>query len=285
LRVPHGRLKAVLVAILATIILVAVVAPATTLAGDPPGLARFMTAIGRIESGGDYTSRNARTGAYGKYQILPSSWRAWARTYLGDASAPPTVANQDIVAAGKMRSLYRWLDSWRRVAYWWLTGSDRTSGWSSYASGYVSRVMAYYAAASDAKVAGVPAAAPAAVRHRFSESNAAVVYSGTWRSASLRAYAGGAVRYANGAGASASLTFTGHQVAWYGPVGPTRGQARVYIDGAYAGKVDLHRRSFSARKTLFSRTWSDAAEHTIRIEVVGTAGHPMVAVDEFVVTD
>jgi hypothetical protein len=48
-----GRLKAVLVASLATIILIGVIAPATTLASDPPGLARFMAVIGRVESGGD----------------------------------------------------------------------------------------------------------------------------------------------------------------------------------------------------------------------------------------
>ena len=53
----------------------------------PPGLAQFMTAIGRVESGGRYTARNARTGAYGKYQIIPSSWRGWARLYLHNANA------------------------------------------------------------------------------------------------------------------------------------------------------------------------------------------------------
>jgi len=141
-----GRLKAVSVATLATIVLVGVLGPATTLASDPPGLARFMYAMGQVESGGNYYARNPYTGAYGKYQIMPSNWPSWASRYLGNANARQTPTNQEIVAAGKFRSLYSGLQSWRRVAYWWLTGSSRTTGWSTYATRYVSRVMDIYRA-------------------------------------------------------------------------------------------------------------------------------------------
>jgi hypothetical protein len=68
-----------------------------------------------------------------------------------------------------------------------------------------------------------------------------------------------------------------------GPTGPTRGTARVFIDGAYVKTVDLRRSSFSAHVAVYSRTWTTAGRHTIRIEVVGTSTHPMVAIDEFVV--
>ena len=100
-----------------------------------------MYAIGQVESGGNYSARNATSGAYGKYQIMPSNWPSWAGRYLGNASAKPTPANQEIVAAGKFRALYSRLGSWRRVAYWWLTGSSRTTGWSTYATRYVDKVM------------------------------------------------------------------------------------------------------------------------------------------------
>ena len=85
MRVLSGRLKAVLVATLATIILVGSPRAVGTLANDPPGLARFMYAIGQVESHGDYSARNESSGAYGKYQIMPASWRAWAGRYLGDS--------------------------------------------------------------------------------------------------------------------------------------------------------------------------------------------------------
>jgi hypothetical protein len=278
LRVLSGRLKAVLVALLATIILIGIIGPATTFASDPPGLARFMYALGQTESGGNYYARNSTSGAYGKYQIMPASWRAWADRYLGDPNAKPTPTNQEIVATAKVRALYSGLGSWRRVAYWWLTGSSRTTGWSDYAIRFVNRVMGYYNNATAADIAG----AGASLR-RFSEKSASIAYSGTWRSASHRGYAGDAVRYATAAGARASFAFSGSRVIWYGPVGPTRGKARVFIDGALVKTVDLYRGSFTARKAVFSRSWTAAGKHTLVIEVVGTAGRPYVAIDELAV--
>ena len=275
MRVLSGRLKAVLVASLATVILIGVMGPASTLASDPPGLARFMAAVGHVESGGDYYARNAYSGAYGKYQIMPASWRAWAYRYLGDANATPTPANQDFVAAAKFRSLYNWLGSWRRVAYWWLTGSSRTYGWSYAATRYVNRVMAYYSSLSTSFVA-----ASTPLLHRYSETSPSITYTGTWREATYSGYAGGGVKYATEAGAKASFTFTGARILWYGPVGRTRGQARIFIDGTYLKTISLYATSFTARKVVFSKSWSSAARHTLVIQVVGTAGHPYVAIDE-----
>jgi len=286
LRVLHGRLKAVFVASLAAIILVGVLGPATTLAADPPGLGRFMYAIGRVESGGNYTARNARTGAYGKYQIIPSSWRAWAGLYLGDPNAPKTPANQEFVAASKFRAAYRFLGgSWRRVAYQWLTGSSRTTGWSSFATSYVNKVMAYYQAATDRPVPGGDiAGAASTIQRRYQESNPAIVYTGSWRVKSGSANAGGAVRVATTRNASASLSFYGKTITWNALVGPTLGWARVFIDGALVKRVTLNRSSTGARRAVFNRTWASVGQHTIRIEVIGTRGHPGVSLDEFVLT-
>src|SRR4029078_7070431 len=83
----------------------------------------FLYALGQVESGGSYTARNTSSGAYGKYQILPSSWAAWARSSLASSTAPQTPSNQEIVAHRKATALFVWLDSWPAVAHWWLTGS------------------------------------------------------------------------------------------------------------------------------------------------------------------
>ena len=82
-------------------------------------------------------------------------------------------------------------------------------------------------------------------------------------SASYGGYAGGAVRYSTKAGSAASFTFTGKKVVWYGPTGPTRGTARVSIDGTYVKTVDLRRSSFSARVAVYSGSWTTAGRHTI----------------------
>ena len=104
---------------------------------------RFMWAMAGQESGWDYYARNASSGAFGKYQIMPFNWPVWAGQYLGDARADQTPWNQERVAYAKLRDLYRWLGSWKRVAYWWLTGrtDKQQKRWSSYARGYVDNIM------------------------------------------------------------------------------------------------------------------------------------------------
>jgi len=125
--------------------LLAVVPAAPAMAGPPRHgeQVRFMWAMAGQESGWDYYARNASSGAFGKYQIMPFNWPVWAAQYLGDARADQTPWNQEAVAYGKIHDLYRWLGSWKRVAYWWLTGrTDRDEKrWSAYARGYVTNIM------------------------------------------------------------------------------------------------------------------------------------------------
>ena len=68
-------------------------------------------------------------------------------------------------------------------------------------------------------------------------------------------------------------------------VGPTRGRARILVDGTYVKTVNLYASSFTARKAVFSKSWTAAGAHTLVIDVVGTAGHPYVAIDGFTVVD
>lgn len=114
-------------------------------AATPPRMEqlRFMWAMAQQESGGDHFARNASSGAFGKYQIMPANWPAWAEKYLGDARADQTPHNQERVAFAKIRELHGWLGDWQRVAYWWLTGkSDRNpKRWSRYARRYVANIM------------------------------------------------------------------------------------------------------------------------------------------------
>ena len=269
-----------MVAILSATLIAALAGPSVSAAKSPPGLKAFMWAVGQVESGGRYTARNPSSGAYGKYQIMPSNWPSWAKRYLGNANAPQTPANQEKVAAGKFTSLYKSLGSWRRVAFWWLTGSKRTSDWSAYATRYVNKVMRLYKKAGGVNFNGGDATPDA---KRFSESSRLASYTGSWKTASHHGYAGDKVRYATRAGASVTFEFTGKSIRVYGPLGPTRGKAKVYVDGVYAKTVNLYRRGFDARARFFQWSWSSSGSHTISIVVQGTKGHPMVAIDEFAV--
>ncbi len=282
MRVPFGRRSAVIVALSAAIVVTGLGGQPAHARSRPPGLAAFLHAVGEVETGGRYTARNSSSGAYGKYQIMPSNWPTWARRYVGSASARPTPHNQELVAAGKMTDLYAWLHRWKRVAYWWLTGSSRASGWTYSATRYVGRVMHEYRHARHGHYGKRPTHGGATTRH-FGEQSSAIAYRGGWHTASHRGYAGDRVRYATRAGATATFTFTGRGIVWYGPTGSTRGLATVYVDGRYARTVNLHSRSFTAHDSVFSRSWSRAGRHTLKVVVLGTRGHPMVAIDEFVV--
>ena len=284
-----GRRRAVPAAILTAVLLASIVPAVTNSATPPPDLERFLYALGKVESGGSYTARNATSGAYGKYQIIPSSWAAWAKSYLGSSTAPKTPANQEIVAHRKVTALYTWLDSWPVVAHWWLTGSSERN------SGSVVVVLA------DVRRPGHD---PDADRSRHRRHAAADPFGRLARreghSASVRPrlrspYRGrlvdgpllGATRvarskYATKSGAAAVLTFTGKGIAWIGPTGPTRGTARVYVDGKFVASVNL-RRIVLPRPDApsLSRAIPAGGRHTIKI-AVSSSGRP-VAIDELIV--
>lgn len=68
----------------------------------------LVSAIGGQESegSGGYNAVNGRTGASGKYQIMPSNWPSWAEEAGLSADAPMTPENQEIVARHKLREYY-----------------------------------------------------------------------------------------------------------------------------------------------------------------------------------
>lgn len=70
------------------------------------GKEAFINAIAGQESGGNYNAENGDTGAYGKYQILPSNWPSWAEEAGIGADAPRTPENQEIVARFKLGQYY-----------------------------------------------------------------------------------------------------------------------------------------------------------------------------------
>jgi hypothetical protein len=115
----------------------------------------------------------------------------------------------------------------------------------------------------------------------YSEASSRISYSGTWHYAYSSRYQGGRVKWSRQAGAKAVFAFSGAAVYWYGPTGPTRGKARVYVDGTYVKTVNTYSSSYVARKLLYSVSFANNHTGHLKIVVVGTAGHPIVAIDSF----
>lgn len=66
----------------------------------------LVAAIGGQESGGNYNAKNGRTGASGKYQIMPGNWPSWSQEAGLPAGAEMTPENQEIVARFKLKQYY-----------------------------------------------------------------------------------------------------------------------------------------------------------------------------------
>lgn len=79
---------------------------APTLQTGDNGKESFINAIAGQESGGNYDAQNADSGAFGKYQIMPENWPAWAQEAGLGADAAQTPENQEKVARFKLGQYY-----------------------------------------------------------------------------------------------------------------------------------------------------------------------------------
>ena len=129
---------------------------------------------------------------------------------------------------------------------------------------------------------GVPAeSAPVSVA-TVQESASAVRYSAGWRKVSSGNALGGTLRYSTLTGSTATFRFTGSAIGFVGSLGPARGVAKVLIDGVAAGAFNEYAKLGRSRQVVYSMTVAPGA-HTVTIKLVGTAGHPRVDLDAFVV--
>jgi subtilisin len=111
-------------------------------------------------------------------------------------------------------------------------------------------------------------------------NSSAVRYAGTWKRLSYSYASGGSVSYATAAGAYARTTFTGRSVAIVGPVGRTRGSAKIYVDGVYRGTISFRSSVAKSRKIMYTTSFSSSGTHTIQLRLVGNG---RVDLDAFVV--
>ena len=173
-------------------------------------------------------------------------------------SRPP--ANQEKVAAGKFTSLYKSLGSWRRVAYWWLTGSKRTSGWSDYATRYVNRVMRLYKKSGGGLQRRRRPPATWQALQRAARAWPRLQRLVADRPGTRLRRRQGPLRDQGRRHARRSRSpARGDRL--YGPLGPTRGKAKVYLDGTYVKTVDLYRGVFDARAKVFQSGWKAGRQH------------------------
>jgi hypothetical protein len=130
---------------------------------------------------------------------------------------------------------------------------------------------------------GSASATRSVVVHANYQDNTRRVGYGAWRGATIGGGAGG-YRVAVGA-AAASMVFTGPEITYVGRTGRDRGVARLSVDGAAAGTVDLYDPSAGSRS--LSVTGLAAGSHRILVSSTNTrnpaASGTAISVDEFLV--
>ena len=118
---------------------------------------------------------------------------------------------------------------------------------------------------------------------RYTESSSLATYTGSWSLVESSRYQGGKARATTTAGKKVRYEINGRSIAWVAATGPTRGSAKVLVDGVAVGSVSLHASTTSYRKVVGSRSWATAGPHTLTLVVSGTSGHPRVDVDAMIV--
>jgi len=134
--------------------------------------------------------------------------------------------------------------------------------------------------------AGNTSAARAGIVYKlslFQENTSAVKYSTGWTRQTLSGANGGSVDFATVKGKTATLTFTGFQVAWMSTQGPTRGSATVKLDSGTPATINTNTSSLKTAEIVDVVTAAANGSHKLVVNVLGTSGHPRIDVDAFVV--
>ena len=96
-------------------------------------------------------------------------------------------------------------------------------------------------------------------------------------------FSGGNATYSRTRGASAKYVVTGTSVALVSRLAPTRGWAKVYVNGKLSARINLRRAAARGRVLVWQATWSTPASRRIKLVVTGTSGHPRVDLDSFAI--
>lgn len=114
------------------------------------------------------------------------------------------------------------------------------------------------------------------------ETTSTVTYSAGWTRRALTGSFGGSVKFARLSGKKAVLSFSGSQVALVSTIGSDRGSATASLDGGTATTVSTNGTALKTAMVVYAKTVT-AGPHSLVLTVLGTAGHPRVDVDGFLI--
>ncbi|KAH7926667.1 putative copper radical oxidase [Leucogyrophana mollusca] len=120
----------------------------------------------------------------------------------------------------------------------------------------------------------------------YDSASPLIHYTGKWMDSFSPAYVQRTLRWTDKPGASASFTFTGTGIEWFGGLDTTHGTAYVYIDGVKMPDVDTWNDYPLRQQRIFWKFDLTYGKHTIKVVKAdkGSKSSSIVDVDAFVVT-
>ena len=130
---------------------------------------------------------------------------------------------------------------------------------------------------------------PAQVVSQLQDTDPDLIFTGAWTPGdNSKPWSSWFAAFSTTSGARATLPFIGTSISWIGYRGPNAGIAGVYLDGSFAGEVDLYSPDEHVQAVLFTSPPLADANHTLAIEATGRKNAQStgtrVVVDAFVVT-
>jgi cell wall-associated NlpC family hydrolase len=105
---------------------------------------------------------------------------------------------------------------------------------------------------------------------RYEQGDANLAYTGTWSKSTTTSASGGDFLYANAAGATVTISFSGTYLGWIAKKSPVYGIAKVALDGKTPVMVDLYSASTVYKQKVWSTGTLASGSHTVTIEWTGS---------------
>jgi hypothetical protein len=102
------------------------------------------------------------------------------------------------------------------------------------------------------------------------DAGSAFSYSGPWKAAGMSNPIDNTYHQGLAQGATASVSFTGSRAFLFGLLRSDEGQADVYLDGAYRGRVDFYNPAWVDHRVVFDSGPIADGPHTLEIVATGT---------------
>ena len=105
--------------------------------------------------------------------------------------------------------------------------------------------------------------------NRYEQTDARLIYAGTWTVLSNAAFSGGSLKYTSTAGASVTASFTGTGLTLIARTGPSYGKAQVTVDTGLPVLVDLYSSTILNQQAVWNTGVLPNGVHTVKITWTG----------------